>query len=89
LLTAAEPGSRNRRTIEGGVLAAGAIVTGLAAVIASSAPAQDADVAQALTTVLGWAEAFWRIAFVSALALALVVVADVLLAAAGSWRAIS
>jgi glycosyltransferase 2 family protein len=79
LLTAAEPGRRNRRTIDGVVLAAGAIVTGLAAVIASSAPAQDADVAQALITVLGWAEAVWRVAFVSALALALVVVADVLL----------
>jgi glycosyltransferase 2 family protein len=79
LLTAAEPGRRNRRTIDGVVLAAGAIVTGLAAVIASSAAGQDADVAEALTTVLGWAEAVWRVAFVSALALALVVVADVLL----------
>jgi glycosyltransferase 2 family protein len=79
LLTAAEPGRRNRRTIDGVVLAAGAIVTGLAAVIASSAAGQDADVAEALTTVLGWAEAVWRVAFVSALALALLVVADVLL----------
>jgi glycosyltransferase 2 family protein len=79
LLTAAEPGRRNRRTIDGVVLAAGAIVTGLAAVIASSAAGQDADVAEALTTVLGWAEAVWRVAFVSALALALVVVAGVLL----------
>lgn len=79
LLTAAERGRRNRRTIDGVVLVAGAIVTGLAAVIASSAGGQDADVAQALITVLGWAEAFWRVAFVSALALALVVVADVLL----------
>jgi glycosyltransferase 2 family protein len=79
LLTAAEPGRRNRRTIDGVVLAAGAIVTGLAAVIASSAAGQDADVAEALTTVLGWAEAVWRVAFVSALALALVVVADGLL----------
>jgi uncharacterized membrane protein YbhN (UPF0104 family)/tRNA A-37 threonylcarbamoyl transferase component Bud32 len=79
LLAAAEPGRRNRRTIDGVVLAAGAIVTGLAAVIASSARAQDEDVAQALITVLGWAEVLWRFVFVSALALALVVVVDVLL----------
>jgi uncharacterized membrane protein YbhN (UPF0104 family)/tRNA A-37 threonylcarbamoyl transferase component Bud32 len=79
LLTAAEPGRRNRRTIDAVILAAGAIVTGLAAVIASSASAQDADVAQALVTVLGWAEVLWRFVFVSALALALVVVVDVLL----------
>ena len=79
LLTAAEPGRRNRRTIDGVVLAAGAIVTGLAAVIASAAPVQDEDVAQALITVLGWAEVFWRFVFVSALALGLIVLADVLL----------
>jgi uncharacterized membrane protein YbhN (UPF0104 family)/tRNA A-37 threonylcarbamoyl transferase component Bud32 len=79
LLTAAEPGRRNRRTIDAVVLTAGAIVTGLAAVIASSARAQDTDVQQALTTVLGWAEAFWRLAFVSPLALALAVVAAVLM----------
>jgi glycosyltransferase 2 family protein len=79
LLTAAEPGRRNRRTIDGVVLAAGAIVTGLAAVIASSAPAQDEDVARALVTVLGWAEVLWRFVFVSVLALAVVVIADVLL----------
>jgi glycosyltransferase 2 family protein len=79
LLTEAEPGRRNRRTIDAVVLTAGAIVVGLAAVIASSARAQDTDVQQALTTVLGWAEAFWRLAFVSALALALAVVAAALL----------
>jgi uncharacterized membrane protein YbhN (UPF0104 family)/tRNA A-37 threonylcarbamoyl transferase component Bud32 len=78
LLAAAEPGRRNRRTIDGVVLAAGAIITGLAAVIASSARAQDEDVAQALITVLGWAEVLWRFVFVSALALALVIVAVVL-----------
>ncbi|MGH3083468.1 MAG: lysylphosphatidylglycerol synthase domain-containing protein [Gaiellaceae bacterium] len=78
LLAAAEPGRRNRRTIDGVVLAAGAIVTGLAAVIASSAHAQDEDVAEGLITVLGWAEVLWRFVFVSALALALVIVAVVL-----------
>jgi hypothetical protein len=75
LLTAAEPGRRNRRTIDGVVLAAGATVTGLAAVIASSAPAEDEDVAQALITVLGWAEVLWRFVLVSVLALALIAIA--------------
>jgi hypothetical protein len=75
LLTAAEPGRRNRRTIDGVVLAAGAIVTGLAAVIASSAPAEDEDVAQGLITVLGWAEVLWRFVLVSVLALALIAIA--------------
>jgi hypothetical protein len=75
LLTAAEPGRRNRRTIDGVVLEAGAIVTGLAAVIASSAPAEDEDVAQALITVLGWAEVLWRFVLVSVLALALIAIA--------------
>ena len=56
-----------------------AIVIGLSAVIASSAPGQDRDVAQALTTVFGWAGALWRTAFFGALGLAVVLVVDVLL----------
>jgi glycosyltransferase 2 family protein len=48
-------------------------------VIASSAEAQDRDVAQALTTVFGWAGALWRAAFFGVLALAVVVVVEVLL----------
>src|SRR5262249_25668475 len=52
---------------------------GLSAVIASSATRQDEDVAQALKTVLGWATALWQTAFVCLLALALVIVVDVLL----------
>jgi tRNA A-37 threonylcarbamoyl transferase component Bud32 len=50
-------------------------------VIASSAPEHDEAVARALTTVLGWASGAWRTAFVCVLALALVVVVDVLLRA--------
>jgi uncharacterized membrane protein YbhN (UPF0104 family)/tRNA A-37 threonylcarbamoyl transferase component Bud32 len=79
LLTATEPGRRNRRTIDSVFLVWAAIVVGLSAVIASSAPEQDERIAQALTTVLGWAGAAWRTVFVCVLGLALAIVADVLL----------
>jgi glycosyltransferase 2 family protein len=79
LLTAAEPGRRNRRTIDAVLLAAGALFAGLAGVVAASAPETDENVAQALTTVLGWAGALWRAAFLVALALALVIAVDVVL----------
>jgi glycosyltransferase 2 family protein len=79
LLTETETGRRNRRTIDSVVLAAAAIVLGLSAVIASQAPGNDEDVAQALATVLGWAGAVWRTVFVGLLALAAVVVVAVLL----------
>jgi glycosyltransferase 2 family protein len=79
LLTATEPGRRNRRTIDSVFLALAGIVIGLSAVIASSAPEDDKDVAQALTTVLGWAEALWRAAFIGVLVLAAAIVVAVLL----------
>ena len=79
LLTDLEPGRRNRRTVDAAFLLVGAIVIGLTAVVASSAPEDDRDVADALITVLGWAEALWRIAFLAVLALALVLVVDALL----------
>jgi uncharacterized membrane protein YbhN (UPF0104 family)/tRNA A-37 threonylcarbamoyl transferase component Bud32 len=79
LLTATEPGRRNRRTIDSVVVAAAAVVLGLSAAIASSAHAQDENVARALITVLGWADGLWRTVFVILLGLALVVVLDVLL----------
>jgi len=78
LLAEAEPGRRNRRTIDAVFLAWGAFVVALAAVIAKSAPGEDKDVGRALTTVLGWAPAVWRVAIVGALGLALAIVADVL-----------
>jgi glycosyltransferase 2 family protein len=56
-----------------------AIVIGLTTVIASSTPGVDRDVAEALMTLFGWADALWRAAFVAVLFLALVVVAEVLL----------
>jgi hypothetical protein len=63
LLTAAEPGRRHRRTIDAVLLSVGALLAGLASVVAASAPETDEEVAQALTTVLGWAGALWRTAF--------------------------
>jgi uncharacterized membrane protein YbhN (UPF0104 family)/tRNA A-37 threonylcarbamoyl transferase component Bud32 len=79
LLTKTEPGRRNRRTIDSVVLVTAAVVVGLTAVIASTASEHDEEVAQALTTVLGWAGGFWRTIFVCVLGLALAVVVDVLM----------
>jgi glycosyltransferase 2 family protein len=79
LLVPAEPGRRNRRTIDAVLLAAGALVAGLTAVIAESAPGVDEEIAEALVAVLGWAHGVWRAVFLSVLALALVIVVDVLL----------
>jgi uncharacterized membrane protein YbhN (UPF0104 family)/tRNA A-37 threonylcarbamoyl transferase component Bud32 len=79
LLSAAEPGRRNRRTIDAVLLAIGALLVGLTAVIAHAAPGQDEDVGQALVTVFGWAPAVWDVALVGAVALALAIVVDVLI----------
>jgi glycosyltransferase 2 family protein len=79
LLTAPDAGRRNRRTVDAIFLLLAAIVIGLTAVIASSTPGVDRDVAEALTTLFGWADALWRAAFVALLFLALMVVAEVLL----------
>jgi uncharacterized membrane protein YbhN (UPF0104 family)/tRNA A-37 threonylcarbamoyl transferase component Bud32 len=79
LLTETEPGRRNRRTIDSVFLALAAVVIGLSALIASSAPADDEAVAEALITIFGWADPFWRAAFIGVLVLAAVIVVDVLL----------
>lgn len=79
LLADVETGRRNRRAIDGAVLLAAAVVTGLTAAVASSAKAEDSDVAQAVVTVLGWAESLWRVSLVGLLGFALVVVVDVFL----------
>ena len=78
LFTAAEPGRRNRRTIDATLVAAAAILTSLTAVVARSARDVDEAISQALATVLGWAPNFWHAVFLGALALALVIVIDVL-----------
>jgi uncharacterized protein (TIRG00374 family) len=79
LLVDTEPGRRNRRTVDAVFLLLAAIVIGLTAVIASSTPGVDRDVAEALLTLFGWADALWRAAFVALLFLALVIVAEALL----------
>ena len=55
-----------------------AILTGLAAVVAAQAPRADEAVADALITVLGWAEAAWRTVLAAALLAAAVIVVGVL-----------
>jgi glycosyltransferase 2 family protein len=76
LLSPSEPGARNRRPVDAFFLLAGAIVAGLTAVVAASAPGVDAEVAEALATVLGWAGGLWKTVFVGLLALALAIVVD-------------
>jgi glycosyltransferase 2 family protein len=78
LLAEAEPGRRNRRPIDVVLLGVAALVVGLGAVVAESGAAQNDSVGQALVTVLGWAPAIWQIALVSALVLALAIIADAL-----------
>jgi uncharacterized protein (TIRG00374 family) len=79
LLAETEPGRRNRRLIDAAFVALAAIVIVLTAVVASSAERRDEDVAEALQTVLAWADSLWRLVFVGANLLALVVVLDALL----------
>jgi glycosyltransferase 2 family protein len=74
LLMPHEPGRRNRRTIDGVLLAGGAFFVGLGAVIAESASAEDEEVEQALVILLGWAPVVWRAAVLGAIALMLVIV---------------
>jgi hypothetical protein len=68
LLTPAEPGRRNRRTIDAIFLGLASLVTGLTAVVARMAPDVDAEVADAIGAVLGWAPNLWRAAYVLAIA---------------------
>ncbi len=77
VLTPYERGRRNRRTIDGVVLAVASVATGLAAAAGYAAPAQDKQAARSAIAVLGWAEALWRTAFIAALALAVLVVVAV------------
>jgi glycosyltransferase 2 family protein len=79
LLTETDPGRRNRRTIDSVFLFASAIAIGLSAAVASSAPVHDRDIAEALTTVFGWAGAVWRTAFFASLGLAVLILVEVLL----------
>jgi uncharacterized membrane protein YbhN (UPF0104 family)/tRNA A-37 threonylcarbamoyl transferase component Bud32 len=77
LLTPVEPGRRNRRTIDAVILAVGALLIGLASELAASAPGTDRDIADALTTVFGWANAVWRMVFLAVLVLAVLILVDI------------
>jgi hypothetical protein len=79
LLTPAEPKRRNRRTIDATALVLASLVTGLAAAFARSARDVDAELAETLTDLLGWAPSLWRAAFVLALAFAVLIAGDVAL----------
>ena len=79
LLIDTEPGRRNRRTVDAVFLLLAAIAIGLTAVVASSTPGVDRNVAGALKTLFGWADPLWRAAFVALLVLGLLVILDVLL----------
>ncbi|WP_167880473.1 lysylphosphatidylglycerol synthase domain-containing protein [Nocardioides guangzhouensis] len=83
MLTDYEAGRRNRRAIDAVLLGVMALLTGLAATIANSAPNQDQAVGQALVTILGWAPSMWRAAVLCALALAAVVL--VVITVRGRW----
>src|SRR6187431_94648 len=78
LLTATEPGRRNRRTIDSVFLALATLALGLSAAIASSAPEEDESVADALTTIFGWAGPLWPCLFIGVLVLAALIVAEVI-----------
>ena len=78
LLVPAEPGRRNRRTVDGVLVATAAVVIGLAAVVARSAASTDEEIGQALATLFGWAPGLWRAALLVTLALAVVIVVDAL-----------
>jgi uncharacterized membrane protein YbhN (UPF0104 family)/tRNA A-37 threonylcarbamoyl transferase component Bud32 len=78
LLTKAEPGRRNRRTLDALLLGLAALCATAAAVIAESAPAEDEAVADAMVTVFGWAAGLWRGVVVVFLLLGLAIVLDCL-----------
>jgi uncharacterized membrane protein YbhN (UPF0104 family)/tRNA A-37 threonylcarbamoyl transferase component Bud32 len=79
LLTAPEPGRRNRRTGDATLLVAASLLTALTAVVAKTAPGVDAEIGDALASLLGWAPYLWRGLFLGALGLALVILGDVVL----------
>jgi uncharacterized membrane protein YbhN (UPF0104 family)/tRNA A-37 threonylcarbamoyl transferase component Bud32 len=73
VLTEFEAGRRNRRAVDAVLLGVMAVLAGLAATIANSAPDEDQAVGRAMVTVLGWAPSLCRATVLFALGLAAVV----------------
>ena len=76
LLVPAEPGRRNRRTVDGVLVAGAAVLVGLQVVVARSATDTDERIGEALATLFGWAPGFWRAVLLLTIALALLIVVD-------------
>ena len=76
LLVPAEPGRRNRRTVDGVLVASAAVLVGLQVVVARSATDTDERIGEALATLFGWAPGFWRAVLLLTIALALLIVVD-------------
>lgn len=73
VLTELEAGRRNRRAVDAVLLGVTALLTGLAATIAHSVPAEDRAVGQAMVTILGWSANLCRASVVCALGLSAVI----------------
>ena len=76
MLVPAEPGRRNRRTVDGVLVAGAAVLVGLQVVVARSATDTDERIGEALATLFGWAPGFWRAVLLLTIALALLIVVD-------------
>jgi len=72
-----EEGRRNRRPLDAALLFLASLGTAFAAVVATLAPNTDSDVGDAMNVVLGWAPNVWRSAFVLVLALAVLILGEV------------
>ena len=55
-----EQGRRNRRTSDAVLLTTAALLTGAAAALSKGGPAEDAELGEAIVTLLGWAQGLWR-----------------------------
>ena len=74
-----EEGRRNRRTLDAVLLAVTALVSAAAAALANAVPAQDAEVGDAIVTLLGWAGALWRVVVLATILLGATLLAAVVL----------
>src|SRR3954452_5678724 len=74
-----EQGRRNRRTSDGIVFATMAVLTLAAVAISNGAPGEDAEVGEAIVTVLGWAPALWRTVVVATILLCVALLGAIVL----------